>query len=1080
MDVEKIPSHVDLETLQRRIRSILAEEHSRGGRPSAGDEGYRLFRELFEEGDTARLLIEPHSGIILAANAPACETFGLDRNTVSGKPFSELSSSPPSEIGKHLSAALEDRNPSGEFSFQAKDGTTQSIEVHSRRLELAGFPVVLSQFRDHSGANLLGDSFHLSGEEFSQFIDTTTDGIVCLELNPPLDLSLPHDELARRVFREHRIIGCNKAFMEYYRVSSRGEILGKRLDDLAAHERPESERLENLERFFSRGCRLDRIRSPEVLVEGERRVFSKSLVGLARDGCLHQVWCIQRDITEQVESEERLYLQNAHLELLFEDDPEALVLVNMENIVTKANREFVRLFGFSPGEIIGKPNELIVPEGYEEESADIFRRVSSGEKVTLETVRRTHDGELVDVAILGSPIKVNGVLSGTFWVYQNISERKRSERVREALYRISEAISTTGDLVELMEVIHGALGSLVDTRNFFVALYHPEDGNYSFPFFVDERDSVEAGQRESLEGSLTDYVRRTGSSLLLADGDASELERAGEVKLVGPPTRSWLGVPLKTAEEIIGVVVVQSYERQGTFGEDDRELLESVSGSLATAIERKRASDALQASEHLYKTLFNQSPTGVFRFDCNSVLTDCNEQLIRIMRSTREKLIGLKLDLLKQKNVGIGIKKALAGNEFSFEGPYQTTTSDTQLYISASLRPLYDPDGNVIGGMGALVDLTDRIKAEEAAKLQRTYLERLFESAPEAIALVDPEDRVVRINQEFTRLFGYEEKEAAGRRINDLIVPPHLREEGLALTAEAAHGERLNVETVRQAKDGRLIDVSILATLVVLEGNRIGLYGIYRDISERKRTEKLQNALFHISDATNASQNLEELLAGIRATLGELLDTSNFYVALYNESEQSYSFPICVDETVHFEPGKGYDLQGGMTDYVRRNGRARLLDRKSVKRLIKKGELSGDAVGIIPAQWLGAPLTSAGAEIGVVAVQSYDDGSAYSEEDLELLEFVSDHIALAIERTRAAAALAEEKERLAVTLHSIGEGVIATDTEGRIILFSHVAEKLIGAEESEVIGQPLEEVYHVRGRETKREAGLLTTQVLKT
>src|SRR5690606_20049077 len=131
-----------------------------------------------------------------------------------------------------------------------------------------------------------------------------------------------------------------------------------------------------------------------------------------------------------------------------------------------------------------------------------------------------------------------------------------------------------------------------------------------------------------------------------------------------------------------------------------------------------------------------------------------------------------------------------------------------------------------------------RSEAEAAFAAQQTYFAELFESAPEGILLIDEKDRVVHLNSEFQRMFGYTAEEAVGRQVNDLIVPDERRDEGLDLTTRVARGERIECETVRRRKDGSLLDVSILGRPFLLGDGRSAAYGIYRDISARKRTER--------------------------------------------------------------------------------------------------------------------------------------------------------------------------------------------------------------------------------------------------
>ena len=134
--------------------------------------------------------------------------------------------------------------------------------------------------------------------------------------------------------------------------------------------------------------------------------------------------------------------------------------------------------------------------------------------------------------------------------------------------------------------------------------------------------------------------------------------------------------------------------------------------------------------------------------------------------------------------------------------------------------------------------------AEDSPEIQRAHLEQLVEGAPEAITLLDTNHRVVRINSEFTRMFGYTAAEALGQKIESLIVPPDRRAEANAMAKTLASGRKVNLETRRRRKDGSLVDVSVLGTPVSVGGGQVALYAIYRDISERRRAEALSSALY--------------------------------------------------------------------------------------------------------------------------------------------------------------------------------------------------------------------------------------------
>src|SRR5882724_5393412 len=154
---------------------------------------------------------------------------------------------------------------------------------------------------------------------------------------------------------------------------------------------------------------------------------------------------------------------------------------------------------------------------------------------------------------------------------------------------------------------------------------------------------------------------------------------------------------------------------------------------------------------------------------------------------------------------------------------------------------------------------TDRVSAEVPLSgepiRQEALLDKLFATVPEAIVVLDTDDSILRVNPEFTRIFGYAEEEALGRPINELVVPEELWAEAEEYTRRGTRGEILNVETMRKRKDGTRVPVSIVGVPVSIAGSHISEYVIYRDITERKRAEEeLRRSESYLAEAQRLSQ----------------------------------------------------------------------------------------------------------------------------------------------------------------------------------------------------------------------------------
>lgn len=154
------------------------------------------------------------------------------------------------------------------------------------------------------------------------------------------------------------------------------------------------------------------------------------------------------------------------------------------------------------------------------------------------------------------------------------------------------------------------------------------------------------------------------------------------------------------------------------------------------------------------------------------------------------------------------------------------------------VEPMRSSTSDVVGCLGVALDITERRQAAQALGLQEAYFQQLFENSPQGILVLDPSDRVIKVNRGFEELFGYGSDEVCGRPLTEAIVPGERRDEATALSRAVLFGEIVRMETVRRHRDGRLIAVSIIGYPIRFDDKMIGVYGIYNDITERKRAEE--------------------------------------------------------------------------------------------------------------------------------------------------------------------------------------------------------------------------------------------------
>jgi diguanylate cyclase (GGDEF)-like protein/PAS domain S-box-containing protein len=199
----------------------------------------------------------------------------------------------------------------------------------------------------------------------------------------------------------------------------------------------------------------------------------------------------------------------------------------------------------------------------------------------------------------------------------------------------------------------------------------------------------------------------------------------------------------------------------------------------------------------------------------------------------------------------------------------------------------------------------------DGAELYSAYFQRLFESSPQAIVLLDSEDRVIECNPGFEQLFGYPRGEAEGRSINSLVVPPQHRAEAAAISQRALDGEIAAAEVVRQRRDGSEVMVRIVGYPVVRENRDTVLIGIYTDITARRLAEqqlRLQGAA--MESAANA------IFITDREGRIEWVNLAFSRLSGYDEDEVLGRKPILLDAGHHdkvLDPESWRELGAGAT-----------------------------------------------------------------------------------------------------------------------------------------------------------------------
>lgn len=261
----------------------------------------------------------------------------------------------------------------------------------------------------------------------------------------------------------------------------------------------------------------------------------------------------------------------------------------------------------------------------------------------------------------------------------------------------------------------------------------------------------------------------------------------------------------------------------------------------ATNEELHSTNEALQTEKAYLDRLFESAEEAI-------VVTDNQGKVVRVNHQFT-KLFGYKAHEALEQNIDDLVvpkeflqqattttRKAARGKKTVFE-TLRKHKNGRLIDVSLQASPII-VNGSQVAVYAIYRDITQRKQTERELRAEKARLDRLFESAQEALVMADNQGQVIRINKEFSKVFGYSKKEVKGKNVDDLVAPVHYRNKAVSITKQVAKGKSAALETLRQRKDGTPIHVSVLASPIRVDGKQVALYGIYRDITERKKAEK--------------------------------------------------------------------------------------------------------------------------------------------------------------------------------------------------------------------------------------------------
>ena len=283
---------------------------------------------------------------------------------------------------------------------------------------------------------------------------------------------------------------------------------------------------------------------------------------------------------------------------------------------------------------------------------------------------------------------------------------------------------------------------------------------------------------------------------------------------------------------------------------------------------RKELEIILERGKKEWEATFDSVADMILITDISKNITRCNQATIDYLNTEFDNIIGKPFEDLITSQQSFQGEKTIPVQGVPTEIPGLTG------WFTLSQYPIYI-NNQPYGMVNIIRDITDKYGVEQEVQRQKIYLETLIDSSPVAVVTLDLDQKILSCNNAFEQLFGYGENEILGHNLDTLIGGDNAPDEALALTQAVIAGNRIRRISNRKRKDGSSVDVEISGAPVIINGETVGAFGMYHDITElvqaRYQAEEADKAKSEF--LANMSHEIRTPMNGVIGMLDLLADT---------------------------------------------------------------------------------------------------------------------------------------------------------------------------------------------------------------
>jgi PAS domain S-box-containing protein len=807
-----------------------------------------------------------------------------------------------------------------------------------------------------------------------------------------------------------------------------------------------------------------------------------------------KIGILQKELEQRRKIESALTEKDLRSQILVDFAPQAIFQGNTDGSIVNANQKALEYTLFSKEEIVQMKMEDLFSEDEKLRTPLNYEALENGLVVNNERMVTRKDGSVFPVKMSTKKLPDGSYVS----FFRDITEEKQNlnailqkDRILEAIAEASQALLIEDDLEGGINKALAIIGNATSQDRMYIFEFH--NLKDSEEVYMSQRfEWVNIGVSSQLTNPELQNLRVADaaprwypilSSGEILYGNIADFPEVEKKALSAQDIVSILVVPVMIDGKCHGFLGFDNCHSENNWSEAEVSMLKALASTIGLAIAKQRrkielveARKIIEEREAWLTTLMQASPDFICFKDGLGRWQISNDSGLELFMLKGTDYIGktdAELASLTHPHFESSFQNCEASDEEAWKNGLITRADenvskpDGSEYVFEVIKvPVFDENGQRKALVVLGRDITERKRAEnELRKSEQNnkQLQELFRSVadnmPDMLWAKDLQKNYIFVNKAISQnlLNAKDTSEPIGK--NDMY---------FALREREKHPERNDWHTfgeICRDSDTIVLDSgetaqfdefgNVMGKFLYLDviksplrnqsGEITGIVGAGRDVTKRKKTERIKEIQNTISDAVVETQSLYALLSIVQQQLNTLLSADSFYVAFINEKTNTLFTPFIKD--IH--DLATWPVEGSVTGMVIKENKSLILRKAEIEQLSAEGRFL--QLDLLPKTWMGVPMRFEGKATGAFVVQSYENEDAYTESDLEVLEFIAAQISIYIRQKQAM----DEIKLLGRAIEQSPACIVITDADGLVEYVNPKFSDLTGYDSAEVVGQNL-------------------------